>query len=549
MVSAKEVSESSVPHAHTISTSTDDHRIVKGKQPLVRVGLLEHFGQVDFRVKGPFTITNLEGEEIFANLDTNLRWRSKIESSSAARFVYSILIDTMESQTEAEELAESLRKDRHPARVLPFGREVHIGGNIIHEGQRWRVIVGAFERETEAKPLFEAISEKHPDLGPRILRHRVSNPGGKIELYDAEYDKSAMIDMGFRIVPLDTVCETTLYDLRVGVGFHWEHQEDRVYRNVIEVRIDNTGNLMAINEILLDEYLKGVIPSEMHNTYPLEALKAQAVAARSYTVAKLASRPSSDPIDFPATVYFQVYSGITREHEKTTQAVEETKGMVLKDGARVCESYFSANSGGHTENKDNWMPPGESYLQGVPVMSDKAKKAFALDLTKEDDVRKWVRSYPPSYSNPRGTKIDILDRNARYFRWEVTYTRRDLEDIIQRKIGVDIGTLIDILPISRGVSGRITELEILGSHRNQKIRGELNIRRVLSESTLNSSCFCVNLVMGDMGDPVEISLVGAGFGHGVGMDQTAAGVMAAGGEKYEDILLTFYKGTKIEKIW
>ncbi len=524
-------------------------RVVKGAQPLVRVGLLDSYGQVDFRVKGPFKLTDINGKAIYEKVNTDLRWRCKVESSTPAKFVYSILVDTCGTEKAADALVESLREEDHPARILPVGREVEIGGNVIHEGMRWMVIVGGFEKEEQARPLFERISERQDDLHPRILRHRISDPEGKVEVYDAEYDKSAILDVGFRIVPEDTTTEITIYGLRVGVGFHWEHAEDRVYRGVIEVRIDNGGNLMVINELMLDDYLKGVIPSEMHYSYPLEALKAQAVAARSYTVAKLASRPMNDPIDFPATVHFQVFSGVTREHEATTKAVEETAGQVLKVGNRVCEAYFHSNSGGHTESKENWMPPGESYLVGVPVMDAKAAKKFSYDLTKDVDVQKWVTSYPDTWSNPRNTGIDILDRNTRYFRWEVRYARRDLEDIIQRKLGFDIGTLIDIQPLERGVSGRITELEILGSHRNHKVRGELNIRRVLSESALNSSCFTVELVMGDMGDPVEIVLLGAGFGHGVGMDQTAAGVMAVKGMSYDKILSHFYKGAKIETIW
>jgi SpoIID/LytB domain protein len=518
-------------------------------QPLVRVGLLDRFGQVDFRIKGKFSIVTENGTPIYQNVESDLRWRCKVEKSEPARFVYSVLVDSFASESDANALAETLHKLKHPARVLPVGREVEVGGTVIHKGQCWRVIVGAYDRENEARPLLTVLDENGLNLNPRVMRHRVSEPNGKIEFYDAEYDMSGFVDLGFRIVPEDTTTEITIYNIRVGVGFHWEHQEDRVYRGVIEVRIDNTGNLMVISEILLDDYLKGVIPSEMHHTYPLEALKAQTVAARSYTVAKLSTRPPNDPIDFLATVHFQVYSGITHENEATTRAVVETAGEVLKYGDRVCEAYFSSNSGGHTESKENWQSPGEPYLIGTPIMNEVNTKLFKYDLTKETDAALWIRSHPASYSNPRGTGINILDRNSKYFRWAVTYSRRELEDIIRRKLGFDIGTLVDILPLTRGTSGRITSIEILGSHRNHRIHGELNIRRILSESTLNSSCFIVDLVMGDLGDPVEVTLIGAGFGHGVGMDQTAAGVMAHEGMKYRDILMKSYKDTRIEKIW
>ncbi|GBE30324.1 hypothetical protein BMS3Bbin04_01356 [bacterium BMS3Bbin04] len=188
------------------------------------------------------------------------------------------------------------------------------------------------------------------------------------------------------------------------------------------------------------------------------------------------------------------------------------------------------------------------YLTGTPVMVEYPVE-FKYDLTNEEDVNRWIREHPESYSNPRGTGIDILDRNARYFRWEVIYTRRELEAILKRKLGFDIGTLIAISPVKRGVSGRIIELELLGSHRNHIIHGELNIRRALSETALYSSCFVVDMIMGDLGEPVELKFIGAGFGHGVGLDQTATGAMAVAGMEYKDILARFYNNAKVEKIW
>ncbi|MBS1261759.1 MAG: Amidase enhancer [Calditrichaeota bacterium] len=549
MASAKQPSEANTPPKDSVPAVAADEPVVAVEEPEVRVRLLERYDHVDFRVKGPFSIETLDGGEVFTSIASDLRWRCKVETSEPAEYVYTILVDTLETEQAAREVAGALARRGHSARILPLGRDIEIGGELVHQGRLWRVVLGAYDRESDARPTLDSLADIDSTWTPHILRHNVSDPEGTIELYDAEYDRSAMIELGFRITPDRADGEITVYDIRVGVGYHWEHTENRTYRGTVEVRIGNTGNLMAINELPLDEYLMGVIPSEMHYTYPIEALKAQAVAARSYTLAKLATRPVGDPDDFPASVAFQVYSGTTREHERTTRAVERTAGMVLKYGGQVCEAYFSSNSGGHTESRANWNPPGADYLVGIPVVPDSAANEFGFDLTAKDDVNVWIRSHPESYSNPRGTGIDILDRNARYFRWEVTYPRRELEEILKRKLGFDIGTLIAIHPVTRGVSGRITELELLGSHRNHTIRGELNIRRALSESTLYSSCFVVDTVMGDLGEPVELTLIGAGFGHGVGMDQTAAGVMAVKGMDFRQILTHFYRNAHIEKIW
>ncbi|MBZ0264340.1 SpoIID/LytB domain-containing protein [bacterium] len=520
------------------------------EQPLVRVGLIENYERVDFRMKGKYAFATLEGEEIFSEISSDRRWRSKVENGNPAKYMYSVMAGIYKSEDEAKSVADSLEEAGHTTKILPYGRELLLEDNVVHEGKRWRVIVGAFETEQQARPNVQLlISNDSTDSHPKVLRHRIEEPTGTIELYDSEYEKNAMVEQGFRIIPLEEDAEITVYGIRVGAGFHWEKTEARAYRGVLEIRVDNNANLMALNELYLDEYLKGVIPSEMHHTYPTEALKAQAVAARSYTISKLSNRPISDPIDFPATVFFQVYSGVTYQNEATTNAVIATSGEVLKVGSSVCEAYFSSNSGGHTESKENWTPPAEPYLVGKPLFSKKNLKTFKLDLTKDADVEKWVTSYPENYSNPRSANIDLLNKNARYFRWEVNYSRRELEEIIQNKVGITVGTIIDILPLKRGVSGRITELEILGTHRNYRLVGELNIRRALSETTLYSSCFIVKPILDDMGNPVELNLIGAGFGHGVGMDQTAAGMMALDGMTYKDIVTFFYTGSKVEKIY
>ncbi len=545
MASTKKQPGSSPPD-HDSNAPQLDAAVETAAEPTVRVRLLERYSHVDFRISGSFSIYNLAGEKVFTGIESDLLWRSRVDKSEPAKYVYSVLVDTLTDEDAAREIADRLTSKGHQARVLPLGRDIRIGGTLVHHGQVWRVILGAFERESDARPMIDKLYEIDTTWTPHVLRHRITEAQGTVEVYDSEYDRSAIVKQGFRIVP-DGDAEITVYSIRVGVGFHWEHTEDRTYKGALEVLIGNTGNLMAINELPLDEYLKGVIPSEMHHSYPLEALKAQAVAARSYTVSTLSTRPASDTADFPATVAFQVYSGTTRHHDITTRAVEETAGQVLKYGDTVCEAFFCANSGGHTESQEFWNPPAVPYLTGIPVVKDPSK--FKYDLTNEDDVNKWIRSHPVSWSNPRGTGIDILDRNARYFRWEVTYARRELEDILKRKLGFDIGTLIAVHPVKRGVSGRIVELELLGSHRNHIIHGELNIRRALSESALYSSCFVVDMVMGDMGEPVELTFIGGGFGHGVGLDQTATGAMAVDGMTYDEILKRFYTGAEIDKIW
>ena len=118
-----------------------------------------------------------------------------------------------------------------------------------------------------------------------------------------------------------------------------------------------------------------------------------------------------------------------------------------------------------------------------------------------------------------------------------------------KKTGEDIGTLYDIIPLHRGASGRLMEIEILGSRKNRKIKKELNIRRALSDTALNSACFVVDMELGEMGTPITINFQGAGWGHGVGMCQYGAATMAENKAMHQEILSHYYPDTTIETLY
>jgi SpoIID/LytB domain protein len=172
------------------------------------------------------------------------------------------------------------------------------------------------------------------------------------------------------------------------------------------------------------------------------------------------------------------------------------------------------------------------------------------DLSTESGVRKWIFSSPDVCCNLANTTLPIsADYGRKHFRWEVSFSRQELEAIIKDKTGVDIGTLFDILPVKRGCSGRLMEIEILGSRRNLRVKRELPIRRALSDSALESSCFVVDVVNDDSGTPMEVVFNGAGWGHGVGMCQCGAARMAYEGASCEDIFKFYFPGTMVEKIY
>jgi peptidoglycan hydrolase-like amidase len=285
----------------------------------------------------------------------------------------------------------------------------------------------------------------------------------------------------------------------------------------------------------------------MPATFPREALKAQAILARSVVMAQKSIKHLNDPFELCAHVHCQVYSGVTHEDPRANDVVDQTRGMILTHNGVLVDAHYSAVCGGHTEDVvATWMTPPMYASMGLPCTSD--GNVEDIDLTTEAGARKWIRSHPNVGCNLAGYNLPVSsDYGRKHFRWEVSYSRAELEDIILEKTGEDIGTLYDILPIRRGSSGRLMEIEILGSRKNLRLKRELKIRRALSRTSLESSCFLVDVVHDSAGNPMEVIFTGAGWGHGVGMCQCGAARMAAEGMTAEQIIEHYYPGCKIEK--
>ena len=522
-------------------------RRIQGR-PEIRVNLLEGYDKVDFRVAEPFSVTDLDGESIFENITSDLLWRSRVENSQASQFIYSVLLTAFRHRDRAMELLRHLESKGHHGYIRRLGYPLEIDGQIVSDNTKYRVLVGNFLTDAEARKSLPTFSD---DFAPRVIREKIHPSSGRLELYDAEYDKSAVVKEGFRIIPQSPDSIITLYGVRIGTGFHYENQEDRQYRGVMEIRLDNEGLMQAISEVPIDIYLKGVVSSEMPAGFPREALMSQAIAARSEVLAKLGTKHLNDPFDLCATVHCQVYAGISNEDPRTNEVVEATYGKVLVCDNNICDAVYSPVCGGHTENKENvWNPPAECYLNGFYDGNPKNFDKLKLDLTRERDAATWIEESPPVHCNLKGKESNFApDYQHRYFRWQDTYSRRELQEIIMKKTGEDIGTLYDIIPLQRGTSGRLMEIEILGSRKNLKIKKELNIRRALSETALNSACFTVDMELGEMGNPLTVTFHGAGWGHGVGMCQYGAAAMADEGKIHKDILSHYYPGTSIETLY
>ena len=347
-----------------------------------------------------------------------------MEKSRGGQFIYSVLLTAFRHRDRAMELLRHLESRGNHGYLRRLGYPIELNNRIVSDNTKYRVLVGNFLTESEARKSLATFSD---DFAPRVIREKIHPSHGQVEVYDAEYDKSAFVKDGFRIVPHAKDSTITLFGVRVGTGFHYERQQDRQYLGVMEIRLDNEGLLQAISEVPLDMYLKGVVSSDIPEGFPEEALTAQAIASRSEVLAKLGTKHLNDPFDLCATVHCQVYTGVSDNDDRTSRVVEATFGKVLIFENNICDAVYSTLCGGHTENKENvWNPPAEAYLTGFYDGKGTDQKRFHLDLTHEKDVATWIEEYPPVYCNLKGKEAPFAaEQLNHYFRWEVTYTRRE----------------------------------------------------------------------------------------------------------------------------
>lgn len=368
-----------------------------------------------------------------------------------------------------------------------------------------------------------------------------------------------------------------LKEVTIGVKFHWERKEDQTFKGNLNLIVEN-GLITTINALSVEDYLLSVISSEMSATASLELLKSHAVISRSWLLAQIrknkelaGKKPDSlirtdkelihwydreDHINFDvcADDHCQRYQGITRAcTEVVAQAIQATHGEVLTYDDEICDARFSKCCGGVVEEFSScWENINPPYL--TALRDDKNEKDFP-DLKNEDIARQWIYTSPTAFCNTTDKKIlsQVLNNydqeTTDFYRWSVVYSQSELAHLIHEKSGIDFGEIIDLKPIERGTSGRLVRLQIQGSKQTLIIGKELEIRRVLSPSHLYSSAFVVEREDIRNGIPQRFVIHGAGWGHGVGLCQIGAAVMGEQGYPYREILLHYFVGANIEKLY
>jgi stage II sporulation protein D len=364
-------------------------------------------------------------------------------------------------------------------------------------------------------------------------------------------------------------------NVTIGIDFHWERKEEQAFQGNLLLRLRDNGTIVVINEIILEDYLRSVISSEMSSAAPKEFLKAHTILSRSWLLAALDRKKTSqergvmgtasvdelirwydredhDIYDVCADDHCQRYQGITKIiSTQAGDAILETRGMVITSGEKICDARYSKACGGLTENFETaWDDKHVAYLTSI---SDAPVPHRPIGT--EEDAARWILSEPVAYCNTKDAGIlekilpDFDQETKDFFRWTVQYAREELEIILKEKSGLDFGALQAIIPLKRGPSGRISRLRIVGSKRSMVVGKELEIRRWLSRSHLYSSAFVVKAHHNANGEVERFVFHGAGWGHGVGLCQIGAAVMASQGFSAKEILGHYFPGTELLKIY
>ena len=445
-----------------------------------------------------------------------------------------------------------------------------------------KITVGIMDREIEVNGRLDG-DFRGDGFGPVSGRFSGKAEAGMIVLFDEAHREicrspsiklTALNDSTLRLrerTKARSGQAFTLFNVTIGSRFHWERKEDQSFQGDLILCPRKDGTISAINKIPLENYLKSVISSEMSAEAPIEFLKAHAILSRSWLLAGLGrkgktketsiplvkiiekegavirwyDREDHDLFDVCSDDHCQRYQGITKiVSRQAEEAVGETLGMVITFKDEICDARYSKACGGITEEFETaWDDKQAPYLTSIldaPVSHQ--------PIITEEEASAWILSEPEAYCNTKdeGLLKKILpgfDRETKsFFRWRVEYSRQELEEILREKSGFDFGTLQEIIPLKRGPSGRISRLKIVGSKKNMVVGKELEIRRWLSRTHLYSSAFVVRV------EADRFIFDGAGWGHGVGLCQIGAAVMATRGFSAEKILKHYFRGVKIQEI-
>ncbi|MEJ2628167.1 MAG: SpoIID/LytB domain-containing protein [bacterium] len=507
------------------------------KQPLVKLKIGSGKNYIDFKTTGIISIADHNGKIIEDNIKTDIKWHLKVEHFKNEKNSYSFLVNAFKNKYLAVKTLNKLKKSSYNVRLEKIGDTVIIG-NKEFETTFFRVLLGEFNCKEDAlnSKYYKMLACK-----PFVICEKIRKPKAIFELCDENINRIYKIEDSIKIISKNRNknTNTTIYNVLNNENRN-NRREMKINGNV-EFKIDINKTINVLKEIPLEKYLKNIIYHELGTDFHLETLKSQTVISRGNILLKMQLLKDEDYI-FSDSNYLK-FNNISRDgKKKIEQAVNDTRGEVILYNDNLYRMPFCKSCGGYINNEYLFYKDfSPSYLK-EGLDNDKHYTPKRYSLKSKSEIKKWIGSTPDVLCNPKNLNSkNFFLEYKNYFRWKVTIPRMD--------IGYDIGFLFDIIPQKRNKSGRVTEIEILGSKNNIKFNNEYDICGILSNHKIPSNCFVIEKEDGKYGIPSKFIFRGAGKGRGIGLCQSGAEVLAKNNKSYNQILKKYFNNSVIHKIY
>ena len=513
----------------------------RGGDPLIRLGILEGREEVEFTPSEPIRLMpqGPQGPEV--ELPGDVTYTVSINDSVPGDYKHWVTVDrlTMDQRDRTDAVIREWEERGYEPETFEVGGHFAVRGEVF-DSRAILVTVGGTETRAEAHGIRRRLQAQYGIEGD-LHSERLSYPSAEFAFRGA--------GLGFTIRHRDVLWVTSRSGREEAIEYeipdipraYGQGSETRRYTGELIFAPDQNGRIAVVNSLGTERVLKGTVPSEIFASAPAGALQAQAIAARNHIFAAIGVRNLADPFMLRADIYDQVYGGIDAEDERTSAAVEATRGQVMLDGKRIVTANYSSNAGGFTENNENvWDARPQSHLRGkIDAPAEAVPAEFRGGIT-DDNIEAFLDADFPAYSREAPVS------SAKFYRWDARVDATEARSWLAAR-DEDVGALRDVEIIDRGVSGRIIRLRVVGTSGEAVVERELNVRRLFGG--LRSGLFAMDIERGPDGNIREFQFRGAGFGHGVGMCQTGAIGMAEEGYGHRDILDHYYRDIEVRALY
>jgi SpoIID/LytB domain protein len=512
----------------------------KDNVPEISIAIMDQQDEVRFSLKGSLRIlpTGAGGPEILA--DGGRAWIARVEDGAPAKVRYRVVLEQLPARDLPALRAARARYEKLglAIKAIEVGSVFSFFGQVMDSRQVLLAIDQPYDDQAPAQTAADDATER---FGQDCTVHAQldERSSGTVVLTDERGTVTVRARDAIWLAPANPAEPFLVRQVEYGRGMPWHGRQDRGFRGRMYLAVDRTGRLAAVNLVDGETVLRGVVPTEIFPTSPMDALKAQAVVARGELLAKIGTRHLADPYLLCSDVHCQAYSGTLKETERTDEAVRATRGEILFDGEGLVDSVYSASCGGHSEHNEHvWGSSPRASLRGG--YDGPTRPSWLPEGELQDDAVKKFLTTPVDAWCGRASK------GADSFRWKKAVAAWELTPLVAQRYP-EVGDVEALTVLSRGVSGRVRALEIRGAKGTVTVERELPIRRLFGG--LKSGLFVVETDLDGRGKPVRFRFTGGGFGHGVGMCQVGAIGMAEAGRSYVDILTHYYRDAAPKKIY